>query len=80
MEGLFQPTHLLFVLVLFPLVLIAVLYRVLKMVIRAARSNDRRQAPVSAEDIVRERYARGEINRTQFEQMVEDLRKTRSEP
>lgn len=33
------------------------------------------ETPKSAADIARERYARGEISRQQFEQISEDLRK-----
>lgn len=79
MEGLFQPTHLFFLLLL-GLIFLFLLYRVLRAVIRAILFDEPRQAAPPAEDIVRERYARGEINRAQFEQMLDDLRKTRSGP
>jgi uncharacterized membrane protein len=70
MEGLIRPTHLLFL-----SLILLLLYLVLRSLLRPRRSDDRRQASPSAEDIVRERYARGEINRPQFEQMMDDLRK-----
>jgi hypothetical protein len=39
------------------------------------RLGDRWRGSSAAEDILRERYARGEINRSQFAQMLDDLRK-----
>ncbi len=39
------------------------------------RLGDRWRGSSAAEDVVRERYARGEINRSQFTQMLDDLRK-----
>lgn len=54
------------------LIAVAIIALVVWAITRAAASQGRGTGP---EEILRERYARGEITREQFEQMREDLRR-----
>jgi uncharacterized membrane protein len=45
--------------------------------VQASSSTAKTVPTHSAEEILRERYARGEINHTQFQEMIGDLRENR---
>ena len=73
MDGhMMAPWGWIFMLIFWALVIAALIYLVRWLVSRnSPGGNDGRPAPL---DILKERYARGEISREEFEQMKKDLK------
>lgn len=59
---------------LFWLVVIAVVIWAIYRLVSSRRGSDQRSRPDKAETVLRERYARGEIDRDTFRRMLDDLR------